>query len=103
MFDKIGRYAEAVTTSASLSRRGFLDRVAQAALATAGLLGSLFVLPNKARAGTCDAYECGYQCRMPQKVEKVIYNQCGGCPANPFPGFHCVLNYSQITCYGCCC
>jgi hypothetical protein len=101
MFDQIGRYAETVAASASLSRRGFLDRVGQAALATAGVLGTLLVLPNKAHAGKCDAYECGYQCRTPQKVEKVIYNQCGGCPANPFPGFNCTLNYSHIT--GRCC
>ncbi len=76
MFDKIGRYAETVATNASLSRRGFLGGVGQAALATAGVLGSLLVLPNKARAGSCDKFQCGYCCGG----REILFNSCGGCP-----------------------
>ncbi len=94
MFEKIGRYAETVATNASLSRRGFLGRVGQAALATAGVLGSLLVLPNKARAKMCDNFQCGYCCGG---AERVI-TSCGGCPH--FPG--CKLNFKanigECTC-----
>jgi len=38
MFEKIGRYAETVATSAGQSRRGFLGRLGQAALGVAGVV-----------------------------------------------------------------
>jgi hypothetical protein len=97
MFDKIARCAETLATSAGQSRRGFLGRLGQAALGTAGVLGGLLVLPNKARADKkCDRYECGYSC---PGIERVVY-ECGGCPADLFPG--CTVNYSHIVCDGCC-
>ena len=59
MFDKIGRYAETVATSACQSRRGFLGRLAQAALGAAGVVGGLLLLPGQARA---QAKPCQYCC-----------------------------------------
>jgi hypothetical protein len=59
MFDKIGRYAETVATSAGQSRRGFLGRIGQAALGAAGLVGALLLFPGQARA---QAKPCQYCC-----------------------------------------
>jgi len=50
MFEKIGRYAETVATNAGQSRRGFLERLGQAALGVAGLVGAVLVLPGKVGA-----------------------------------------------------
>jgi hypothetical protein len=62
MFDKIGRLAEGAATRVSMSRRGFLGRLGQAALGAAGVLGGLLVLPGSAQAGggvVCCHYQCG--------------------------------------------
>jgi len=57
MFEKIGRYAETVATSAGQTRRGFLGRLGRVALGAAGIVGGLLFLPNKARAGFVE-YRC---------------------------------------------
>ena len=62
MFEKIGRYAETVATSASLSRRGFLNRLSQAALGVAGLVGALLISPGKAGASPGLLRRCTYCC-----------------------------------------
>src|SRR5215472_10712529 len=62
MFEKIGRYAETVATSASLSRRGFLNRLSQAALGVAGLVGALLISPGKAEASPGLLRRCTYCC-----------------------------------------
>jgi hypothetical protein len=59
MFDKIGRYAESVATSAAQSRRGFLGRLGQAALGAASLVGALLLFPDRAGA---QAKPCQYCC-----------------------------------------
>jgi hypothetical protein len=59
MFDKIGRYAETVATSPSLSRRDLLGRLGQAALGVAGLVGGLLLFSREARAYPPG---CGYCC-----------------------------------------
>jgi hypothetical protein len=61
MFDKIGRMAEAAANSISVSRRGFLGRLGQGALAAAGVLGGLLLFPRDALAGgsgVCRVYSC---------------------------------------------
>jgi hypothetical protein len=68
MFEKIGRLAETAATNISLSRRGFLSGLGQAALGAAGVLGGLLVLPGAAQAGgsvVCCRYQCkkAYACR----------------------------------------
>ena len=50
MFEKIGRLAEAAASNVSLSRRGFLGRLGQAALGTSLVLGGLLVFPQVASA-----------------------------------------------------
>jgi hypothetical protein len=67
MFEKIGRLAETAATKVSLSRRGFLGRLGQGALAVTGVVGGLLALPRDAHAGTnvrscinaCCEFWCG--------------------------------------------
>ena len=58
MFDKIGRCAEKVATSAGESRRGFLGLMGKGALSLAGLVGALLLLPRQAQASTGCLYCC---------------------------------------------
>jgi hypothetical protein len=61
MFEKIGRLAETAVTKVSVSRRGFLGRLGQGALAMMGVLGGILALPRDARAGgsyVCCKWEC---------------------------------------------
>jgi hypothetical protein len=51
MFERLLRLAEGLATHASLSRRGFLDAVAQKALAVVGLVGGLVGTTAVARGG----------------------------------------------------
>jgi hypothetical protein len=60
MFDKIGRYAESVATSAGQSRRGFLGRLGQAALGAAGVAGGLLLFSGQAQA--CVGSGCDFCC-----------------------------------------
>src|SRR5262249_57221889 len=48
MFEKVGRLAEAAASRASVSRRGFLGRLGQGALAAAGVLGGLLLATRQA-------------------------------------------------------
>jgi hypothetical protein len=52
MFEKINDLAEKVATRISMSRRGFFDRLGQAALGVVGVAGGLLAMPAQARAGT---------------------------------------------------
>jgi hypothetical protein len=61
MFEKIGRLAEAAANKVSVSRRGFLGRLGQGALAMTGVLGGLLAIPTAARAGgsyVCCTWTC---------------------------------------------
>jgi hypothetical protein len=49
MFDKVSQAAERLATT--VSRRDFLGRVGQSALAVAGAMGAMFALPELAQAG----------------------------------------------------
>ncbi len=63
MFEKIGRYAEIVATSAGQSRRGFLGLLGKGALSLAGLVAGLLLVPGEAAAtkSTCTG-GCKYTC-----------------------------------------
>jgi hypothetical protein len=56
MFEKIGRLAERAATGVSVSRRGFLGRLGQGALAVTGVLGGLLAIRTDARAA--GSYVC---------------------------------------------
>jgi hypothetical protein len=91
MFEKVGRLAEAAATHVGVSRRGFLGRVGQGALALTGVLGGLFALPRDALAA--GSYVCcTWQCK--RYLGKGGYQRVGCYP----PGFNCSFpiqcNYS---------
>jgi hypothetical protein len=86
MFDKIGRYAESVATSAGESRRGFLGQLGKAALGVAGVVGGLLLFPAEARA--TPGY-CEYIC----PDGRVLLKGCP-CQANiKHAGMICPLSY----------
>ena len=87
MFEKIGRYAETMATSAVQSRRGFLGRLGKAALGVAGVVGALLLLPGKAQASI--GY-CEYICPN----GKIVLLDCScGDPSIKHAGQICPLNY----------
>jgi hypothetical protein len=98
MFDKIGRVAETMATRVNLSRRGFLDRLGQGALAAVGLLGGAFVLSHGVRASSTGLYCCRYvwHCRDPYGRSTHSNYACysGGCP----PGgssYYCTIKLAS--------
>ena len=75
MFEKIGRYAETVATSAGQSRRGFLGLLGKGALSLAGLVGALLVMPDKAGA-TIVSGACYYLCPDGTRLATNCGNRC---------------------------
>src|SRR5437764_9634425 len=66
MFEKIGRFAETLATSAGQSRRGFLGRLGKGALGVAGVVGGLFLFQGEAVATPCTG-GCRYSCPNDEK------------------------------------
>jgi hypothetical protein len=64
MFEKIGRAAERMAGNVSASRRNFLGWLGRGALAAAGVVGGLLLLPRGARPSgyNCNAPCCGCLC-----------------------------------------
>ena len=48
MFEKVGRFAETLATSAGQSRRGFLGCLGKGALGVAGVVSGLLISPGQA-------------------------------------------------------
>ena len=63
MFEKIGRYAEKLATSAGQTRRGFLGLTGKGALSLASLVGGFLLFQGEAVAtkSTCTG-GCRYKC-----------------------------------------
>lgn len=76
MFDKIGQAAEKLAVN--VSRRAFLGRLGQGAMAVAGVLAGLAALPEEARAGTRILYQCAYV--TPYGAGCGGIYGCGHCP-----------------------
>jgi hypothetical protein len=78
MFEKIGRAAERMASYVSVSRRGFLGRLGKGALAAAGVVGGLLLLPKDAQAArpvpsVCNLPYCGCEggslaCRASMRI-----------------------------------
>ena len=81
MREKLSQVAEQFATG--LSRRGFLGRAGQSALAVVGMLGGLLAVPSDAQAfgrgPTCCYVDGVPVCRLRQGAS-------GGCPAGTVPG-----------------
>jgi hypothetical protein len=99
MFEKFGRLAEQAATKVSVSRRGFLGRLGQGALATIGVLGGAVAFSQDARPGGSGVFCCKYHCHSPygknggpQSFLMGCYT--GGCP--PYSGFgNCKLQQQR--------
>jgi hypothetical protein len=72
MFEKISQLAEAAATHVSLSRRGFLGRLGQGALAVGALRGSF----TAAQAGGPGVVCCKYTCRDVSSRRRYEFIQC---------------------------
>ncbi len=87
MFEKITQLAEAAATRVSLSRRGFLGRLGQGALAVGALLAGSAA---PARGGQTGVVCCKYACsNFPYKGGKSFSVSCqaAGTTCSPFSGF----------------
>ncbi len=99
MFDKIGDAAERLATN--ISRRAFLGRLGQGAMAVAAAVGGVLAFPDQAEAGTgscclncffvpgtglvCSCYVSGYlgaNGRCPAGTTKVSCKQYSAPPYN---------------------
>jgi hypothetical protein len=76
MLEKVTRLAEKAASRAGLSRRGFLERIGQGALALAGVVGGALAIPRAARAGAKVCTNNG-QCGRHQYCSKPTAD-CGG-------------------------
>jgi len=99
MLEKIGNLAERLATNVSLSRRGFLSRLGQGALAVGAVLGGI----STAAAGpggtgvTC----CYYRCGAGRPYD--YYTECrtrGPCP-NPDPRCRLIRKSHASNCTQC--
>jgi hypothetical protein len=83
MFEKIGRLAETAANQVSVSRRGFLGRLGQGALAATGVLGGLLAIPTAARAG--GSYVCcSWTCKSPRGTRQIHICYPPGSTCNPY-------------------
>ncbi len=60
MFEKIGQLAEKTASNVNVSRRGFLGRLGQSALAVAGLFGYAAFASGQSNGYTCCYYYNGF-------------------------------------------
>jgi hypothetical protein len=61
MFERIRQYADTLASTAGESRRGFLGRLGNGAIAVAGVVGGLLLWPTEAGATVCGG-ACTYRC-----------------------------------------
>jgi hypothetical protein len=97
MFDRIGRYAEAVAVSAGQSRRGFLGLTAKAALSLASLVGGFLLFQGEAVAQRAKCKGgCRYQCPDGSRISGGCTKTCACEPTRRFRGMTC--NFVGSTC-----
>jgi hypothetical protein len=87
LFEKVGRLAEALASRVSVSRRGFLGRLGQGAMAAAGVLGGFLLSARQAWAQSSGGVVCCFYrvSRYPKKYYgykdyKICQNAGTTCP-----------------------
>jgi hypothetical protein len=105
MFEKIGRLAETAANKVNVSRRGFLGRLGQGALAMTGVLGGLLAIPTAARAAgsyVCCTWTCsnGYKGKTKFKFCYPPGTTCG-LSGSPCTGPGTVSQTTVSSCKNC--
>ncbi len=97
MFEKIGRYAEKLATSAGQTRRGFLGLTSKGALSLASLVGGLLLFQGETVAGGSGCTgACRYTCPNGEFVVKGCRSACTCTQSVNFRSMTCFL--SKTTC-----
>jgi hypothetical protein len=98
MFEKIGRYAETVATSAGQSRRGFLGLTGKGALSLASLVGGLLLFQHEAVAqrAACTG-GCRYLCPDGSFTSFGCTKECTCEPTRMFRGMTCNFHSSNCS------
>jgi hypothetical protein len=94
MFERIGRYAEKLATSAGLSRRGFLSRLGKGAAGVAGLLGGLLLFPGETLAVPGCTGGCRYKCPNGAFETKGCKSDCTCTPSIQIRNMTCFLYHT---------
>jgi hypothetical protein len=97
MFEKIGRFAETLATSAGQSRRGLLGRLGKGAAGVAGLVGGLLLFPREAVAVPGCTGSCRYQCPNGEFVVKGCRSDCTCTQSINFRNMTCFLFHTSCT------
>jgi hypothetical protein len=101
MFEKVGRLAEAAANKVSLSRRGFLGRLGQSALAVAGVLAGVSAATAQSGGVVCCKVHCTHG---PYKGPGYNFTRCypagWTCPAYSY-GCRLVKQTTAASCDQC--
>ena len=96
MFEKIGRFAETLATSAGQSRRGFLGHLGKGAMGVAGVVGGLLLFQGEAVASPCTG-GCHYLCPGDEIVVKECLQGCTCAQTIQRHGQQCTLSRSACA------
>jgi hypothetical protein len=104
VFDKIGRLAEAAANRIDVSRRGFLGRLGQGAMAVGALLAGSSAAAGQGGGAVCCIYECpkgpaGPPYRYPNVKRKC--QKAGTTCAPPQSGCALIFEFPVTDCTNC--
>jgi hypothetical protein len=98
MFEKIGRYAEKLATSAGQTRRGFLGLTGKGALSLASLVGGLLLFQGEAVAQRAKCTGgCRYQCPDGSFTSFGCTKECTCESTRQFRGMTCTFHSSTCS------
>jgi hypothetical protein len=104
MLEKVGRLAETLASRVSVSRRGFLGRLGQRALAATGVLGGLLLSARQAAAQSSGGVVCCvYQCSRAEYRYRShkICQAAGTTCAFSYNGCGLAFQYTAAKCGAC--
>lgn len=98
MFERVGRYAEKLATSAGQTRRGFLGLTGKGALSLASLVGGLLLFQDEAVAGGSGCTgSCRYQCPNGELPVKGCRKGCTCDQSISFKSMTCFLFHTSCA------
>jgi hypothetical protein len=96
MFDRVSQAAEKLATN--VSRRAFLGRLGQAALAVAGVMGATLAFPGLAQANKGGTTHKVCTCTTLTAPIRVLSSSCIRCDKVCFCGLYSGTHVSACTC-----